>query len=609
MLQTMRASAKYIFWFILISFVLGFLLAETSGLLGLGAVQPTDAIAEVNGEDITVAEYDQRVQAQVTQVQESGRTLSEDDIRDIREGVFNQMVTDLLMRQEFNRRGIGVTDDEIRAFAQRAPPPFLVQNPEMQTDGQFDMSKYQRFLASSQARQSGLLQYLEQYYRTEIPKAKLVEQITSAVYVSDEELWRTWRDFNDSVVVSFVAFRAPPATTADKTIPEADLRRYFERNKERMRRPGRALLSVLEIRRDVSAADSAAVRARAERLRQEIVGGAKFEDVARRESSDSVSAKEGGSRGRGAKGRFDAPFEAAAYALQPGQVSEPVLTQFGYHLIRVDERKGDTLSLRHILLPIQPSDSSAVRTDRRADELSRLTAGVTDQPARFDSAARKLGLQRQVVVAIEGQPAMHAGRVVPSVSAWAFGGAKPGETSDLFDSEASYVVARLDSLRDGSDGDFDAVKEEIRLELTRQRLVEKLVPQAEQLARAAASSTLDQAASTHKQRVEIAGPFTRASGAPGLGRLNEAVGAAFGLPIGAVSAPIKTEEGVFVMRVDRRTEADRKLWEGRRQAIRRQHLEQLREQRVQQYLQELRRSANVEDHRKDINALARRADG
>ena len=609
MLQTMRASAKWIFGFVLLAFVIGFLLVETSGLLGLGGVKPTDAIAEVNGEDITVAEYDQRVQAQVTQAQEAGRTLSEDDLREIREGVFNQMVMDVLMRQELDRRGIGVTDDEIRVFAQRAPPPFLMQNPDMQTDGQFDMRKYQTFLASAQARQSGLLQYLEQYYRTEIPKAKLVEQITSGVYVSDDELWRTWRDFNDSAVVSFVAFRAPPATTPDPSIPDADLRRYFERHKERMRRPGRAVLSILEIRREVTAADSAAVRARAERLRQEIAGGAKFEDVARRESSDSVSAKDGGNLGRGAKGRFVAPFETAAFALQPGQVSEPVLTQFGYHLIRVDEKKGDTLSLRHILLPIEPSDSSAVRTDRRADELSRLAAGVTDQPAKFDTAARKLGLQPQVVVAVEGQPAMLGPRIIPSVSAWAFSGAKPGETSDLFDSEESYVVARLDTLREGSDGDFDAVKEEIRLELTRQRLVDKLVPQAEQLARAAASSTLEQAATTHKQRVETAGPFTRASGAPGLGRLNEAVGAAFGLPLGAVSNPIKTEEGVFVLRVDRRVEADRKLWETRRQALRRQHLDQLREQRVQQYLQELRRSANVEDHRKDINAMARRAEG
>src|SRR5204863_2263963 len=135
-----------------------------------------------------------------------------------------------------------------------------------------------------------------------------------------------------------------------------------------------------------SATDSALVRDHAVALRNEIVGGAKFEDVAKRESADSVSGARGGDLGRGGKGRFVAPFEQAAYALKPGEISQPVLTQFGYHLIRLDERKGDTLTLHHILLRIQQSDSAAARTDRRADSLARIAAS-SDQPAKFDEAA------------------------------------------------------------------------------------------------------------------------------------------------------------------------------------------------------------------------------
>jgi len=606
-LQTMRASAKYIFWFILISFVVGFLLMDTSGLLGLGGVKPTDPVAEVNGQEISYMAFQRRVQDQINQLQQQGRSLSQDDTRQVENRVFEDMVNEVLLQQEYERRGISVSDDEIKLFARQSPPPFLMQNPELMTDGQFDPAKYERFLASPQARQSGILVYLENYYRSEIPRAKLFDAVTSGVFVTDDELWRGWRDVNDSAVVSFVAFRPAADLKPDPSIPDSELRRYWQQHKEELRRPGRAVVTLLELRREVTAADSAATRARIEALRQEIVGGAKFEDVARRESVDSASAVNGGDLGRGARGRFVPEFENAAYALQAGQISQPVLTPFGYHLIKVDERKGDTLALRHILLRVQPSDSATTALDRRADELSRLAAGQ-ESAAKFDSAGMRLGIKPEQAVVIEGQPAVVGGRVIPSVSAWAFGGARIGESSELFDSDEGYVVARLDSLKEGSGDNFNAVKEEVRGIVTRERAVAQLVPEAEQVARAAATSSLEQAAAAKGLQVEKTEPFTRASGALGLGRLNEAVGAAFGLPLNTVSAPVKTDDAVYVMRVDRRTESDRKAWEGQKNILRQQRLDQLRQQRLQVYLQELRRSADVEDRRKQLNALLRRTE-
>jgi parvulin-like peptidyl-prolyl isomerase len=93
---------------------------------------------------------------------------------------------------------------------------------------------------------------------------------------------------------------------------------------------------------------------------------------------------------------------------------------------------------------------------------------------------------------------------------------------------------------------------------------------------------------------------------PGLGQLSRATGAAFGLPVGALSAPIRTDDAIFVMRTDRRSNADRKAWEAQRTAQRQRQLQELRQQLVQQFMQDLRRSANVEDHRREINAAARR---
>ena len=68
-------------------------------------------------------------------------------------------------------------------------------------------------------------------------------------------------------------------------------------------------------------------------------------------------------------------FEKAVEGLKPGEISQPVLTPFGYHLIRLDSRSGDTTALHHLLLRIQPSYSSAAKIDREADRLSKMAAG------------------------------------------------------------------------------------------------------------------------------------------------------------------------------------------------------------------------------------------
>jgi peptidyl-prolyl cis-trans isomerase D len=605
-LQQLRSSAKYIFGFLFLSFVVGFLLVDTSGLLDRSPLTPTTPVATVNGRDILYTDWYQRVQRQLeTQQQSAGRSLTQDEVRQIEDGVLDQMIMELLLEQEYRRRAITVTNDELREFARFAPPDWLRTSPELQTDGRFDPEKYRRLLTSPVARQQGLLAGLEQYYRSEIPRQKLLEQLASGLFVTDAELWRAYQDRYDSAQVSYVAFRPPANLPPDTTIPEAQLRQYFEAHKSDFERQGRAWLSVVAIPRTVSPADSAAVRARAAALRAEIAAGGNFEDVARRESADTVSGANGGDLGRGTRGRFVPEFERAAYALDPGELSQPVLTPFGYHIIRVDEKKGDTLALRHILLRIQPSDSSAVRIDRLADQLASLAAG-SDQPAKLDTAARRLNLEVQKVLAQEGEPAVHGGRVIPSVSAWAFGGARKGEISDLFDSEDGYFLARLDSISPGGEPRFEVVRREVVAHLTYERALDRLMSQAQQLSAAAAQSSLEAAARERGLQVAQTPLFTRGSNVPGLGQLTRATGAAFGLPVGAVSAPIRTDEAIYVMRVDRRINADRKAWEAQRTAQRQRQIQELRQQVVQQFMQDLRRSANVEDHRARINAAARR---
>lgn len=603
----MRGLAKYIWVLVALVFVGGFLLYETSGLMGRTPVTSTTAVAVVNGQEIPYRDYQARVQNEIqSQQQQAGRSLSQDDTKRIENSVFDQMVTEVLLADQYRRRGIVVTDDEVREFARYAPPPWITNAPELQTDGRFDPEKYQRLLASPQARQGGLLLQLEAYYRSEIPREKLLDQISSGVYVTDAELWRAWRDQHDSAQVSYVTFAPAVDQAAIKAVSDDDARAYFNQHKDEFRSTGRAVLSVVMIRRVITAADTAAVRVHAQALRDSIANGSqKFEDAAKRESADSVSGANGGDLGAAPASRYVSEFSKAAEALKPGEISAPVLSPFGFHIIRMDSRKGDTLSLHHILLRIEASDTATTRTDQQADTLSRIAAS-SEQGSKLDSAAKQLGLKIVRVDAVENEPATYSGQIVPSVSAWAFSGARPGETSDLFDDENGYYLARLDSLQQSGDVTFESVRDQARARVAQVHAVDKIMPDAQKLAAAAAASTLEAAAQQAGKKVEQTPMFARGSVVPGLGQFTEAVGAAFALPVGAVSRPVRTSNAADVIRVDKRVVADSSAWAAQKAAQKAARLQQLRDQAVQMYLQDLRKSAKIEDRRRDINASLRR---
>jgi peptidyl-prolyl cis-trans isomerase D len=603
----MRSSAKYIWIFVTVAFIGGFLLYESSGLFGSAPVTPTTAVATVNGEDILVTTW-QALSAQLEQQQtaNSGESVSLDQRQAIQDEAYNQLVNEALLRQEIKRRGITVTVDELTNAAKYSPPPQLQQNPELQTNGQFDFDKYQRFLTSPAAKQSGLLVQLENYYRDAIPKQKLFQQVTSGLWISDAMLWLNYRDANDSASITYATFTPTDADIAAATVSDAEIRSYYDAHKNDMARKGHARVTVAEIPRTITAADTAAVRQHAVAIRDSIVSGsAKFEDIAKAESADSGSAARGGDLGKGPKGRFVPAFDNAAASLTPGEISQPVLTQFGYHLIRLDSRNGDTLALHHILLRITQSDSSADRTDRLADTLSTLAASA-ETPAKFDAAVKRLGLKTFTTDVTEGQPLVYNGKAIPSVSAWAFGSAKVGESSDLFDNEGGYYLARLESLTPGGTPSLDASKNDIKALLARKKAIEKLADPAHKLAVVASAGGLQKAGELLHTPVAKTDAFTRVSGLPDVPSSARMVGAAFALPVGAVSEPIVTDDAVYVIAVDRRVDADRKEFDAKKDQLRAQYMNSMQQSRVQEFEANLRDAAKIKDRRKEIEAALAR---
>ena len=173
--------------------------------------------------------------------------------------------------------------------------------------------------------------------------------------------------------------------------------------------------------------------------------------------------------------------------------------------------------------------------------------------------------------ATENQPAILNGKEVPSASAWAFGGAAKGDVSDLFDNEDGYYMARVDALTPGGPQSYDAMKSDLHFLVAAQHHLDRMATVAKTLSSAAAKSGFEVAAKAEDitlQKTVMA--FTRAALVPGLGgQFTQAIGAAFGLPVGAVSAPIRDEAQITVLRVDHRVAADSAAWEKQKKEVQR----------------------------------------
>jgi hypothetical protein len=133
------------------------------------------------------------------------------------------------------------------------------------------------------------------------------------------------------------------------------------------------------------------------------------------------------------------------------------------------------------------------------------------------------------------------------------------------------------------------------------------MPQATNFAKVAAASSLEAAAKLMNLQVVKTKPFTRVTGLAELARLPEAVGAAFTLPLHVVSAPIKATGGVVVERVDNRVPASRAAFEAQKEVLRQQALQQQRQERVREFLTNLKAVAKIDDRRKAVEASARRS--
>ena len=296
------------------------------------------SVGEINGVSVPLRSYQSMVQAEMQSRQsQTGRSLSAEEVEEVRNSVWDQLVQQQSLEREYRQRGINVSPDEIASAIAENPLPELLSQAEFQTDNKFDLAKYQRWLRSPTAAQ--YIPILESRYADQIRESKLLRVVTGDVFISDPALWEAWKDANEKTTIELAAI-LPRNAVPDSAVPvtDAEVRAYYDAHTDEFKRPATAYLSYVEVLRTPDASDTAAARQRAVELRKEIQDGAPFDEVAKRESADSGSAKQGGDLGDFGKGAMDPAFERAAFSLPIGTVSEPVLSAFGYHLIKVEKR-------------------------------------------------------------------------------------------------------------------------------------------------------------------------------------------------------------------------------------------------------------------------------
>ncbi len=590
MMRTMRDNTKWIMLITMLAFAA--LMVFEWGMDITGRTAGLSELGEVDGVPVLYDQYQfaYRNLYERTQLAQEEAITSDQNL-EIEDAAFDEVVTQILIRRELERRGIRVSDDEIRQAARFSPPPQFQGLEGFQTDGVFDMQKYQDYLAT--ASELALVE-LEAYYRDIIPRTKLMRQLSTGIYLPDAALWSAYRDENEQVEIRYLSL--DPATRIgddEVEVTDAEVAAYYRENRDDFAVPPRATVVAVVLDKDPTAADTAAARERAEEIRQEILDGADFAELAGEESADEGSAALGGTLGTFARGVMVPEFDSAAFSTPLETVTEPVGTQFGWHLIEVTSRTADSVSARHILVPVERTDASEIDLLTTADSLEVLGENLT-----LGEAAGELGLEATPVDITEDFPFVLGAGQVREGSEWAFEEAEEGDVSPVFENAEAFYALELVGREPEEVLPLEQARSSIEQTLRLEKKIERALAQAEGAAEG--GGTLEQIAARLEADIEESPPFSRSDFVPGLGRQNTVIGTAFGLEAGQLSGVVEANGRAFVIELTERIPADSTAWEEQKVIQRAMIGGTLGQQRLDQWITSLRERARIVDRRREV---------
>lgn len=587
MLDRMRRHKGWLKWslaVVVIAFVLLYIPDFLDDPTAAGAA-PGEVIASVQGRQVTAGDFRRRYVSQVQAYQGAyGANVSEQLLRQlgIERQILQQMVDEQAALAEADRQGIRVSDEELVAQ--------IFAIPAFQENGRFIGEQRYELILRSQRPPMTKADFEENLRKTMMID-KLRAALTDWMAISDSEVEREFRQRNERVKLQLVAITADvfrdKVSVSDEdvaayyeshkaeyrvgerrkvkfllvdmdqmrqktTVSPNDVQTYYNQNLQQFQTPEQVRASHILLKTEGK--DEPAVRQQAEALLKQARGGADFAELSKAHSEDEGSKAAGGDLDYFGRGRMVPEFEAAAFAMEPGQISDLVKTQYGFHIIKlVDKRPGSTRTIDEVRAQI--TDQLVFQKAQQAvSERARALDDQIDDPSDLNRLATDGGYIVQESGEFTREEPVPGLGAAPQVAAEAFR-LKQGEVSDAIPSPRGPVFITVTGTLDPYVPPFEDVKDKVRddairaraTELSRQRAAEIAV----KLRSARNFAAAAKAAGLEAKDTEL---VTRESALPDIGVSPEVDKVAFSLPQGGVSDPIVTGSGTVIVRVAERDE-------------------------------------------------------
>jgi len=360
----MRDSMPVILFGLLIAFLITIIFEWGMDYMGIRAGS-SDVVGEVNGKKITYKEFTDLLKTFTdNQKAQTGVEPDENQLKQARGQVWESMVTQVLLKDEINRLGISVTDQELVDWVRGDNPPADLRRNFVDSTGQFRKDLYDQFLnnpnqflqdpqGSDPAYGTKWLANYEQNLRQRRAQEKLQSLVLASVRVSQGELFRRFTDQNQRYDALYALF--DPALVIDDhvDVTDADLRSYFDEHLDQYRFDATRKLKYVQFKEDPSSTDSAEIKGEIEDVAGKAKSGIDFIELVRTydQTPDSGAFFK--------HGELTANIEAAVFAAKVRDVVGPLLEADGYHLIKVlDERKSEKqfVHASHILFSLEGED-------------------------------------------------------------------------------------------------------------------------------------------------------------------------------------------------------------------------------------------------------------
>jgi len=562
---------------IVLFFFVGMIVLEWGlGMSSRGNYADKNVAGVINGEEIPWSVYSRTYnnlyKAEAEKLQEE-QELSNDKIQELQASAWNQILGDRLIMQQVAKHDIVVTEQEIYDYLKGYPPQNLQSMPYFQTEGKFDYQKYLTAMANPEM--AAFWTEMEQIVRVDIRKMKLQEMVVQTAHVTEPEVRNYFMETTERVKVGMVNVGYARFSSPPPPISEEEMEQYYQDHLDDYKIGERASMGICLLEKAPNREDWARTYEQAKAVHDSILAGADFRALAKDLSEDIGSAKDSGDLGWFPPGRMVSEFDRVAFSLKDGEISEPVRTQFGWHIIKHHGYRdseapvtGSTPTqeahVSHILIKTYPSTNALdaiherLKTFRDAaeergffvvaeeQELPATTTGLFER----DSNIPKLGSNK-------------------AAENFAFD-AKLGTISDVLENESAFYVLEAAIREAEGHAEFEKVRDEVRMALQKLKVQELCRDTANAIwAEIQSGIDIQQAAENHGDEYETPTEFARGAYVRGLGRAPEPIGAAFGLKNpGDKTPPIEFDQGCVILELLEKNSPDLAEFTAKRDSLR-----------------------------------------